>query len=89
MQLFPSPSNSRLAIGLLFQVGPTADPFLQALIDGYKNSTVSSPIGIDLRYLLPTNIIEDFWFYEGSNTIPPCSNNNYNWIVSRKAHSMT
>lgn len=81
--------NSRFAIGLFFEVGPTADPFLQVLIDAHKQGKVSSPIMIDLRHLLPANIVDDFWFYEGSNTIPPCSNNKFNWVVSRKVHSLT
>lgn len=32
---------------------------------------------------------DDFWFYLGSLTIPPCTNAKLNWIVSRKVYSIT
>lgn len=28
---------------------------------------------VDLSHLLPRNVVDDFWFYQGSGTIPPCS----------------
>jgi len=42
-----------------------------------------------LRQLIPTNVIDDFWFYLGSITIPPCTNGKVNWVISRKINSMT
>lgn len=38
---------------------------------------------------MPRNVVDDFWFYQGSATIPPCSEGRYHWVVSRKVHSIT
>lgn len=74
---------------MFFNEGPTPDPFLQQIIDAYEKSQTSATINVDLSYLLPKNVIDDFWFYVGSITIPACTNGKMNWIVSKKVHSMT
>lgn len=65
------------------------NPFIQEIIEAYSiNKTVSS-INVDLRQLLPINIIDDYWFYLGSITIPPCTNGKVNWVVNRKIYSIS
>lgn len=65
------------------------NPFIQEIIEAYSiNKTVSS-INVDLRQLLPINIIDDYWFYLGSLTIPPCTNGKVNWVVNRKIYSIS
>lgn len=33
--------------------------------------------------------MDDFWFYNGSPTIPPCNEGKYHWVVNRRTFSLT
>lgn len=39
--------------------------------------------------MLTNEQIFDFWYYEGSGTIPPCKNGKLKWIVSKKVLKMS
>lgn len=88
-ELYPTTRNYRLAVGLLFKVGETLNPFIQDIIAAYEKNKTASSINVDLRQLLSINVIDDFWFYLGSVTIPPCTNGKVNWVISRKIYSMS
>ena len=79
----------KLAIALFFNVGDEEDGFVKKLIHTYSNETGPIPITFHLGPYLAPNIIEDFWFYLGSTTIPPCTNAKLNWVVVNKVFSMT
>ena len=89
-ELYSTSRNIKLAVSLLFDVdSSSSSPFLQSVIDGYEDGKSSSKITFNLGDLLAKNNIEDFWFYLGSITIPPCSNGRLNWLVSRKVYPMS
>lgn len=88
-ELYQTSRNYRMAIGLLFRVGQTQDPLVKELITGYSKNKTASPIQVDLRYLVPSNVIDDYWFYLGSATIPSCNDGKLHWVVLRKVHSVT
>jgi carbonic anhydrase len=50
---------------------------------------VSVPIFVNLAELIGLNMIDDFWFYLGSATIPPCSDSKINWVISRKKYAIS
>lgn len=62
---------------------------MKEIIDNYDKTKPYAEINIDLRYLISKNVIEDYWFYSGSPTIPGCTDGKLHWVVLRKAHSMT
>ena len=33
-------------------------------------------------------MVDDFWYYLGSMTIPPCSNGKLNWLISKRVYSL-
>ena len=88
-ELYQTSRNYKFAIGLFFQVAEKEDPFVKEIIDNYDKTKPYAEINIDLRYLISKNVIEDYWFYSGSPTIPGCTDGKLHWVVLRKAHSMT
>ena len=92
--MFPSFRNQKLAIGLLFEVGGTSDPFLQSLIDNYAQGNETTPFPsvnatLSLSPLLNNLDSFDFWFYQGSITIPNCIPGGMNWVIPKKVFSMS
>ena len=78
----------------MFEVGEQEDPALQAIIDSYvpSNETVPFPsvnATLSLGHLLNNNAPFDFWFYQGSTTIPPCYSGKLSWVVANKVFSMS
>ena len=89
-ELYSTSRNFKLAVSLLFDIdSSSSSTFLQSVIDGYEDGKTSSKISFNLGDLMTKNNIEDFWFYLGSITIPPCSNGRLNWLVSRKIYKMS
>ena len=81
-----------MAIAIFFHSSPEQqqeDPFINALISSYSQGKASADLEIDLSPYLTKNIIDDFWFYLGSITTPPCTNGKVNWAVLRKPFPMT
>ena len=88
-ELYPTTRNYRVAVGLLFEKGQTQDAFVNEIIAGYEKDPASATIQVDLRSLVPKNVINDYWFYNGSPTIPPCGEGRLHWVVLKKIHSIT
>lgn len=88
-ELYQTSRNYKFAIGLFFQVGDKEDPFIKQIIDNYVENKTNAEISVDLRYLIGKNVIDDYWFYLGSSTIPGCNDGKLHWVVLRKVHSMT
>ena len=90
MELYSTSRNLKLAVSLFFDIdSSSSSSFLQSVIDGYEDGKNSAKISFNLNDLISKNNIDDFWFYLGSITIPPCSNGRLNWLVSRKVYKMT
>lgn len=68
--------------------GNDENSFIQDVLNGYQNEKSASEIIINLGKLLPRNMVDDFWFYLGSMTIPPCSNGKMNWLISKRVYSL-
>lgn len=66
----------------MFSVGETGNKFIQAIIDAYDSKT--SEISFNLNDMIAINLIDDYWFYTGSSTIPPCTNGKLSWVVVKK-----
>ena len=94
LELYSSPRNIKLAVSLMFEVGDQDDPALQTIMDSYTpgNETVPFPIvnvTLSLGHLLNNNEPFDFWYYQGSTTIPPCYIGGVSWIVAKKVFTMS
>jgi len=66
----------------MFSVGNTPNKFLQTIIDAYDSN--QSEINFNLNELVGINVIDSFWFYTGSVTIPPCTNGKLSWIIVKR-----
>ena len=89
MELYPTTRNYRVAVALLFEIGEVQDAFVNEIIGGYAKNKTEAAIQVDLRPYVITNVIDDYWFYSGSPTIPPCGEGKVQWIVLRKIHTVT
>jgi carbonic anhydrase len=81
--VFTSSTGAELVVAAFVQVGDTANPAFQSILDdaGSLNSSSSSATisgAIDLSQLLPASA--QGWYYQGSLTTPPLSA-PVNWLV--------
>lgn len=78
----------------MFKVGPDEDPALKVIQDNFiqGNETVPFPsinATMSFSHLLNNEEPFDFYYYQGSLTIPPCFKGGVNWIISKKEYSMS
>ncbi len=64
-------SGGKAVVGVLFEEGTTANPFLVPILANLPPKTTPQGLTVDPRDLLPTRM--DLYYYIGSLTTPPCS----------------
>ena len=80
-------TNDKAAIALHFDVGETADPMIQRIINAEVNNMTT--ISIDLSTYIQRGNMYNYWLYLGSPTIPACTDGSLNWVVIDKRFSIS
>jgi carbonic anhydrase len=78
----------------MFQVGEQPDPALEVIKKNFiqGNDTVPFPsinATLSFSHLLTNSEPFDYYFYQGSSTIPPCFVGGLNWVIPKRVYSMS
>lgn len=78
----------------MFEVGEEADPGLEEIMKNYQKWNGTTPYSgvnatLSFAHLLLNSEPFEYYFYQGSSTIPPCFGGALNWIIPKKAFSMS
>lgn len=78
----------KAVFGMFLEAGNANSGFVSqfpAVLTGFNDTTTKTPASISLNLALEeANNFRDFWTYQGSLTVPPCSE-GLRWFLSRDA----